>query len=64
VDKLLQNRSGIIVAHRLTTVHRADKIMVLANGRILENDSYDALANNPDSHFAELLRTGLEEVIG
>lgn len=63
VDKLLQNRTGIIVAHRLTTVHRANKIMVLANGRILENDTYDTLANNPESHFAELLRTGLEEVI-
>jgi ABC-type multidrug transport system fused ATPase/permease subunit len=63
VDKLLQNRSGIIVAHRLTTVHRADKIMVLGNGRILELDTYEALAHNPDSHFAELLRTGLEEVI-
>ncbi|WP_420645283.1 ABC transporter ATP-binding protein [Candidatus Leptofilum sp.] len=60
VDKLLHNRTGIIVAHRLTTVHRADKIMVLGNGRILEHDTYDALAHNPDSHFAELLRTGLE----
>lgn len=60
VDKLLHDRTGIIVAHRLTTVHRANKIMVLANGRVLENDTYDALANNPDSHFAELLRTGLE----
>jgi ABC-type multidrug transport system fused ATPase/permease subunit len=60
VDKLLQNRTGIIVAHRLTTVHRADKIMVLGNGRILEHDTYDALANDPESHFAGLLRTGLE----
>ena len=63
VDKLLHNRTGIIVAHRLTTVHRADKIMVLGNGRILEHNTYEALANDPDSHFAELLRTGLEEVI-
>ena len=63
VDKLLQYRTGIIVAHRLTTVHRADKIMVLGNGRILEYDTYAALANNPDSHFADLLRTGLEEVV-
>ncbi|WP_420631658.1 ABC transporter ATP-binding protein [Candidatus Leptofilum sp.] len=60
VDKLLHNRTGIIVAHRLTTVHRADKIMVLGNGRILEHNTYEALAHNPDSHFAELLRTGLE----
>ncbi len=63
VDKLLHHRTGIIVAHRLTTVQRADKIMVLANGRILEHDTYAALANNPASHFAGLLRTGLEEVI-
>ena len=60
VDKLLHNRTGIIVAHRLTTVHRADKIMVLGNGRILEHDTYANLAHNSDSHFAELLRTGLE----
>ncbi|MBK8900172.1 MAG: ABC transporter ATP-binding protein [Anaerolineaceae bacterium] len=60
VDKLLHNRTGIIVAHRLTTVHRADKIMVLSNGRILEHDTYTNLASNPASHFAELLRTGLE----
>ena len=63
VDKLLRDRTGIIVAHRLATAHRANKIMVLANGRILEHDSYDNLAHNPNSHFAELLRTGLEEVI-
>lgn len=64
VDKLLHNRTGIIVAHRLTTVHRADKIMVLGNGRIQEYDTYDNLAHNPTSHFAQLLQTGLEEVIG
>ncbi len=62
VDKLLKNRTGIIVAHRLATVQRADQIMVLEGGHILEHDSYDALAANPDSRFAELLRVGLEEV--
>ena len=64
VDKLLQNRTGIIVAHRLTTVQRADQIMVLANGRIQEHGTYTDLANNPETHFAHLLQTGLEEVIG
>jgi ATP-binding cassette, subfamily B, bacterial len=64
VDKLLHKRTGIIVAHRLATVHRADQIMILANGRIQEHDSYAALTHNPDSHFAQLLQTGLAEVIG
>jgi ATP-binding cassette subfamily B protein/ATP-binding cassette subfamily C protein len=64
VDKLLHNRTGIIVAHRLATVHRADQIMILANGRIQEHDSYEALTHNPNSHFAQLLRTGLVGVSG
>ena len=63
VDKLLRNRTGIIVAHRLTTVQRADKIMILANGRIQEHDTYDALVSQPESRFSQLLQTGLEEVI-
>ncbi len=64
VDKLLHKRTGIIVAHRLATVHRADQIMILANGRIQEHDSYEALTHNPDSHFAQLLQTGLVGVMG
>lgn len=60
IDRLLENRTGIIVAHRLGTVARADEIMVLENGRILEHDSYDALAHDLDSVFYSLLQTGLE----
>jgi energy-coupling factor transporter ATP-binding protein EcfA2 len=33
IDKLLQNRTAIIIAHRLTTVQRADEIMILERGR-------------------------------
>jgi ABC-type multidrug transport system fused ATPase/permease subunit len=63
VDKLLQNRTGIIIAHRLATVQRADEIMVLEDGRVLEHGPRLELANNPRSHFSQLLRTGLEEVL-
>ncbi|KAA3663273.1 MAG: ABC transporter ATP-binding protein [Chloroflexi bacterium] len=63
VDKLLANRTGIIVAHRLGTVARADKIMILGNGRILEHGPYNELVNNPTSHFSQLLQTGLEAVM-
>lgn len=62
VDKLLQNRTGIIVAHRLATVQRADEIMILDGGHIQEHGTYRELTNNPNSRFAELLRTGLEQV--
>jgi len=62
IDKLLQGRSGIIVAHRLGTVQRADEIMILENGVIGEHGNYAQLVADPDSRFASLLRTGLEEV--
>jgi ABC-type multidrug transport system fused ATPase/permease subunit len=63
VDHLLQNRSAIIVAHRLTTVQRADDILVLQDGRVKEYGDRLELISDPESHFAQLLRTGLEEVL-
>ncbi|MCA9996472.1 MAG: hypothetical protein KDE56_12025, partial [Anaerolineales bacterium] len=63
VDKLLTNRTGIIVAHRLATVARADKILILENGRIAENGRRAQLASDPNSRFFQLLQTGLEEVL-
>lgn len=63
MDTLLENRTGIIIAHRLNTVQRADDILILENGRVLEYGSRLALAANPDSHFSQLLQTGLEEVL-
>jgi ATP-binding cassette, subfamily B, bacterial len=63
VDHLLENRTGIIIAHRLATVHRADKILILEDGQIREYGRYQDLIENPDSRFSELLRAGLEEVL-
>ena len=63
VDKLLQNRTAIIIAHRLGTVHRADEIMILDAGRVSEYGDRKQLAADPDSRFYQLLQTGLEEVL-
>jgi ATP-binding cassette subfamily B protein len=63
VDRLLRNRSGIIIAHRLHTVHRADEILILEDGRALEHGERQQLVSDPDSRFSELLRTGLERVL-
>jgi len=63
VDKLLSNRTAIIVAHRLTTVQRASEIMILSDGRIVEHGLRLELADNPDSHYSRLLRSGLEEAL-
>lgn len=63
VDRLMHGRTGIVIAHRLGTVQRADEIMILEEGRILEHGERQALAADPNSRFSGLLRTGLEEVL-
>jgi ATP-binding cassette, subfamily B, bacterial len=63
VDRLLAERTGIVIAHRLATVLRADDILILEGGRIREYGEREALRNDPSSRFAELLRTGMEEVL-
>jgi ATP-binding cassette subfamily B protein len=63
IDKLLENRTGIIIAHRLHTVERVDNIMIIDDGQILEFGERAALAHNPASNFHQLLQTGLEEVL-
>jgi ATP-binding cassette subfamily B protein len=63
VEKLLQNRTGIIIAHRLATVQRADRILILEEGRIAEEGRREDLAADPTSHFYGLLKTGLEEAL-
>jgi ABC-type multidrug transport system fused ATPase/permease subunit len=63
IDRLLRGRTAIIVAHRLATVQRADKIMILEDGYVREFGRRVVLVNDPASRFAELLRTGLEQVL-
>lgn len=59
--RLLAGRTGIIVAHRLETVALADEILVLEGGRVREHGPRLALAADPASHFAGLLRLASEE---
>ena len=62
VSKLLNGRTGIMIAHRLGTIQRADEVLILEHGRIIEHGSREKLAANAASHFYHLLQTGLEEV--
>lgn len=63
IDKLLKNRTAIIIAHRLGTIHRTHEIMILEDGRIVEHGNRQHLATDPNTRFHSLLRTGLEEVL-
>jgi len=63
VDRLLRNRTAIIIAHRLGTVQRADEVMILQKGAIIEKGRRTSLVADPDSRFSQLLQTGLEEFL-
>jgi ABC-type multidrug transport system fused ATPase/permease subunit len=62
IDRLLEGRTAIIIAHRLRTVQRADDILILDHGHVLEYGPRAQLAADPTSHFHRLLRVGLEEI--
>jgi ATP-binding cassette subfamily B protein len=63
IDMLLRDRTGIVIAHRLATVQRVDKILIVEDGRVVEFGSRVELMANPSSVFNRLLSTGLEEVM-
>jgi len=63
VDLLLANRTAIVIAHRLSTVRRADAIMILEGGQVVEYGPRATLSADPHSRFSGLLRTGLQEML-
>ena len=63
IAKLLENRTSIIIAHRLETIQRVDDILILEDGQIIEYGARQQLTANPASHFSQLLKAGLVEVL-
>ena len=60
VERLLAGRTAIVIAHRLRTVERADEVLILERGRVVEHGERAALTADRTSRFAELLRVGLD----
>ena len=54
LEQLLEGRTTLIIAHRLSTVRRADRVVVLDQGRIVETGSHDELLDREDGLFARL----------
>ena len=54
LDRAQQGRTTIVIAHRLSTVQNADKIVVIDNGVVVETGTHAELISQPDSHYAYL----------
>lgn len=52
--QICQGRTVLIIAHRLSAVRRAHRIIVMDKGRIVEADPHDALLQNPQGLYRYL----------
>jgi ABC-type multidrug transport system fused ATPase/permease subunit len=57
IDRLLTDRTAVLIAHRLSSLSRVHQIAVVEAGRVVEYGERAALAGDPGSRFAELLDT-------
>lgn len=60
IENLMKDRTVLIIAHRLSTVHNADKIVVVNYGEIAEIGSHEQLINKENSIYASLYKTQLK----
>tara|TARA_R100000935_G_scaffold58576_1_gene96340 strand:- start:25378 stop:27144 length:1767 start_codon:yes stop_codon:yes gene_type:complete len=53
-DKITEGRTSIVIAHRLATVKKADKILVMDDGKIVESGTHQELLERPDGYYKNL----------
>ncbi|CAN1292876.1 ABC transporter B family member 11 [Linum perenne] len=56
LDRIMINRTSVIVAHRLTTVRNVDAIAIIHQGKIVEKGSHTELLKDPDGPYSHLMR--------
>ncbi|HSI40689.1 MAG TPA: ABC transporter ATP-binding protein [Xanthobacteraceae bacterium] len=67
MERLLQNRTAIVVAHRLSTVRAMDRILVFEHGRLVEDGRHEALLARPGGRYRRLFERqsdGMAEIRG
>ena len=62
LDKLMENRTTIIIAHRLATIRQVNCIYVIEQGEIIEKGTHFELSNKTDGKYQQLLKMQFQEV--
>ncbi|WP_152286327.1 ABC transporter ATP-binding protein [Flavicella marina] len=62
-DKITMNRTSIIIAHRLATIQKADKIIVMDKGNIVEVGSHKELLKKPEGYYKNLFEKQFSEIV-
>ena len=62
LDKLMENRTTIIIAHRLATIRQVDCIYVIEQGEIIEKGTHFELSNKQNGKYQQLLKMQFQEV--
>jgi ATP-binding cassette, subfamily B, bacterial len=57
IEDLANGRTTIVIAHRLSTVQRLDRILVFDHGRIVEEGSHGELTRRPNGFYRRLFET-------
>ena len=60
MDELMKDRTTIIIAHRLATIRKADKILVIDSGRVVEQGSHEDLLVQDNGLYANLIKLQFE----
>ncbi|AHM61688.1 ABC transporter [Flammeovirgaceae bacterium 311] len=61
LDELMHGRTTIIIAHRLATIRKADRIYVISGGQIVESGTHEELLHQTEGTYANLVRLQLQE---
>ncbi|KAJ0081187.1 hypothetical protein Patl1_10099 [Pistacia atlantica] len=56
LDRVMTNRTTVIVAHRLTTIRNADMIVVVHQGKLVEKGTHEELIKDPEGGYSQLVR--------
>jgi subfamily B ATP-binding cassette protein MsbA len=63
INTLTQDKTSIVIAHRLATVKNADRIVVMEQGKIVEQGTHKELLNLPNGYYAKLYEVQFSEEV-